>query len=196
VPRIVKMGATLAFAAVMAGLSAICLGLVDAGQEIDATLSRLEYDAASLNRAAGGVVEHRTSADLMTPPSSRLRHALDSLDENVTRIISEKAPSYGRPVAGSLAAALDLVPRKGDIDLALQDYLQEIKQASAETSRTEAAVELRSRMLDFKYERFVQRISEARGRTRQGLNTALTGLQFVTLISIGVAALLVGLSGD
>jgi hypothetical protein len=193
-PRLFRMLQTLIFAAVMAGLSAICLGLVDAALEIDGMLERLEYDVTSINRTATSAIERRASADQMTAPRSRLQRALDTLPDNTDRLIRAKTP-WGAPVTRALADVLALVPNAATLNGAYHDYLAQIEQAQAETARTPAALELRDRLLDLKYESLRSRISIARDNARSGLNTALFGLQFVTLFSIAVAGLVIGLSG-
>jgi len=196
VPRMLRMVQTLVFAAVMAGLSAICLGLVDAGQEIDAMLGRLEYDAASLNRTSAAALENRGSADLMKAPQSRLNHALDTFPQSADQVIHNKTPSWCASAATMIASVIDLVPNETTLKSALKDYADQIKQAQAETAPTAAAIELRNRLLDLKYETLLNRISGARERTRTAVTHALTGLQVVTLTSVGITALFIGLSRD
>jgi hypothetical protein len=194
VPRLFRMLQTLIFAAVMAGLAAICLALVDAALEIDGTLERLEYDVSSLNRTAEAAIERQGSADQMAAPRTRFQHALDTFPENADRIIRSKTP-WGAPVTRALADVIDLVPNAANLNTAYHEYVDQITQALGETARTPAALELRDRLLDMKYESLQSRISIARDGTRGALNTALFGLQFVTLLSIAVAGLAVGLSG-
>src|SRR5262245_41484098 len=122
VPRMLRMIQTLIFAAVMAGLSAIFLGLVDAGQEIDMMLGRLEYDVASLNRTASAALENRASADLMKPPQSRLNHALDTFPQMADQVIHNKTPSWCAPAATLAASVIDLVPNEDTLKSALHDY--------------------------------------------------------------------------
>lgn len=193
-PRLFRMMQTLVFAALMAALSAICLGLVDAALEIDGMLERLEYDVTSLNRTASAAVDRKGSADQMTAPRARLQRSLDTLPENTDRMIRTKTP-WGAPITRALADVVDLVPNAATLNAAYQDYLAQIEQAQAETARTPAALELRDRLLDLKYESLRGRISIARESARSGLSAALFGLQFVTLFSIAVAGLVIGLSG-
>jgi hypothetical protein len=108
-------------------------------------------------------------------------------------MIREAAPPYARWAAAPLGEAIELVPPSDGIDRALVAYLEQTERAQAETSRTEAAVGLRGRMLDLSYEAPEQRISEAREGTRRGIGRALAGVQGVTLVSIGLAALAIGL---
>ena len=86
------------------------------------------------------------------------------------------------------------MPNAATLDTAFQEYLEQVAQALGEKSPTPGAVELRNRLLDLKYETLLNRISDARDRTRHGINHALTGMQVITLSSIGFAALFVGLS--
>lgn len=196
VPRILRMVQTLVFAGVMAGLSAICLGLVDAGHEIDLMLGRLEYDAASLNRTSASALENRGSADLMAAPQTRLTHALDTFPQSAEQVIRTKTPSWCAPAATVLASVIDLVPSEATLKSAFRDYVDQIKQAQAEISPSPGALELRNRLLDLKYETLLNRISGARERTRLAVTHALTGLQAITLTSVAITALFVGLSRD
>ena len=194
VPRLIRMCWTLVFAAIMAGLSAICLGLVDAGQELDASLSHLEYDVASLKDAAGSAIDRKGAADAMTAPQARLQRALETFPANADRIIGEKTPEWCRPAAKFAADLINLVPNAETLDRAFKEYVEQVSQAMADKAPTPGAVELRNRLLDLKYETLLNKISDARERTRQGINHALTGMQVITLASIGFAALFVGLS--
>src|SRR5258705_13954237 len=115
VPRLFRMMQTLVFAAVMAGLAAICLGLVDAALEIDGMLEHLEYDATSLNRTAAAVLENKDSADSMAAPRTRFQHALDTFPENADRMIRTKTP-WGAPVTRALADVIDLVPNSANLN--------------------------------------------------------------------------------
>lgn len=193
-PRALKMTATLAMAMVLAGLSAICLGLVDAGHELDAAFGRLESEAAALHRATGAAVEHGASVDPITRPRTSMRRTVDNLGETATRTVRDAAPPYARPVSQSLSGSIDLLPAAEPIDRALREYLDQSEQAQSEKARTASANELNGRLLDLSYEMLVQRIREARDRTRRAVSTALLGLQAITLISIGIAALAVGLA--
>ena len=51
-------------------------------------------------------------------------------------------------------------------------------------------------MLDLSAEQLVQRIEDARDRSRQAVASAMNALQLITFISIGIAALVVGLTPD
>jgi len=186
------MSVTLALAIVLAGLSAICLGLVDAGRELDDVLGRLEHEAGALHRATGAAVEHGASVDPITRPRTSLRQGVDNFGATATRIVHDSAPPYARPVAGSLSSSIDLVPPAEPIDRALREYLDQTEQAQKVKAPTTSATELASRMLDRSYEMLVQKISQARGRTHAAVSTALFGVQAITLISIGIAALAIG----
>lgn len=187
------MTAALITAAVLAGLATTCLGLVDAGHELDVLLARLEYEAASLHRATGAAVEHGAPVDSIARPRAALRRTVDSLGATADRIVGATAPPYARGIARLLSASIDLVPSADTIDRALRDYLDQTEQAQAETARSTAAVDLRVRLLDLNYGMLVQRISEARERTWQGVARALTGVLLITLVSIAIGALAVGL---
>lgn len=188
------MIATLIVAALLAGLSAVCLGLVDAGRELDDVLSRLQYETAALHRATSASVEHGAPVDPITRPRTALSRAVESLGTTADRIVRETSPPYGRLVAHPLAAALDLVPSAEGIDRALRDYLEQTEQSRAEATRSRSAGGLSGRLLDLNYEMLVQKISEARTRTREGIGRALVGVQVITLLSIGIAAFAVGRS--
>jgi len=190
------MTATLVLAAVLAALCTTFLGLVDAGRELDATLSRFEAEAAALHRATGDTVQHGAPADAIARPRTSLKRMIDSLPANADRIVRSSAPRYVGGLASSLADRIDLRPASDDIDRAYSDYLDQTAQAQAEKARTAGAIELRSRLLDLSHGMLAQRISEARERTRRGVASALNGLQLITFISIGIAALAVGLTGD
>ena len=190
------MSATVVLAAVLAGLSTTFLGLVDAGRELDATLSRFDREAASLNRATLDAVEHGAPADAIVRPRTSLRRMIDALGSNADRIVRDTAPPYLRGISRSLADVFELVPTTDAINKALGDYLDQTKQAQAEAARNAAAAGLSARLLDLSYEALAQRIGEAREHTRQGVARALNGLQFITFISIGIAALAVGLTGE
>jgi hypothetical protein len=180
-------------ALLLAGLLATCLGLVDAGHEMDSLLARLEYEAAALHRASSATVMYGAPEEASTRPRTALRRTVDSLSETADRMIREAAPPYARWAAAPLGESIELVPSSDGIDRALVAYLEQTERAQAETSRTEAAVGLRGRMLDLSYEALEQRISEAREGTRRGIGRALAGVQGVTLVSIGLAALAIGL---
>src|SRR5215510_956911 len=191
-PRVMRRVQALLFAAVMAALSAIALGLVDTGREIDSMLASFDYDVASLSRAASATLAQREPADRMTAPRSRLRRTLDTFPENTDRIIRVKTPLYCGPVAKVFATLINLVPDPTVLDAAFREYLEQIAQASADRAPTAAARELRDRLLDLKYEALVNRISSARERTREGVSHALTALQVITLASVAIAAFMLG----
>lgn len=190
------MTATLVLAAVLAGLCTTFLGLVDAGRELEATLSRFEAEAAALHRATSDAVRHGASADAIARPRTSLKRMIDALPANANRIVRSSAPPYLGGLASSLAAVFDLRPAPDGIDRAYSDYLEQTAQAQAEKARTPAAIELRSRLLDLSHGMLAQRISEAHERTRRGVARGLNGLQLITFISIGIAALAVGLTGE
>jgi hypothetical protein len=194
--RTLKMMLTLAGAAVLAGVSGTCLGLVDAGQELDTTLARLEQEAGVLHRATIAAVEHDATADAMTRPRTALRRAVDSMGTTADRIVRETAPPYARWLAVPLSGAIDLVPATEGIDRALRDYVDQAEQARTETSKSAGAVGLRTRLLDLSYEMLMQRIGEARDRVRQSIERALTAVHMITLVAIGLAALTIGLSSQ
>jgi hypothetical protein len=196
VGRTVRMSLTLAVAAAVAGISAMCLGLVDAAQELDTTLARLEYEAAALHRATTDTVAHGASPDAMTRPRTAMRRAVDSMAATADRIIKETAPPYARWVAVPVSGAFDLIPATDAMDRALREYMDQADQAKNEKSKSAGAVSLRTRLLDLSYEMLVQRIGEARERTRQGMARALTAVHMITLVSIGLAALAIGLSSQ
>jgi hypothetical protein len=183
-------------AAVLAGISATSLGLVDAGHELDGLLARLEYEAAALHRATGNAVEHGASTDPMTRPRTSLRRTVGSLEETTNRIINETAPPYARWAARPLSTTIELPPSPATIERALNDYLEHTEKAQAETAKTASAIELRGRLLDLNYENLVQKIADARAHTRQAIARALAAVQFITLACIAIAALAFGLSGQ
>jgi hypothetical protein len=194
--RTLKMTLTLAMAAVLAGVSGTCLGLVDAGQELDTTLGRLEQEASVLHRATIAAVEHGATADAMTRPRTALRRAIDSMSTTADRIVRETAPPYARWLAVPLSGAIDLIPATEGMDRALRDYVDQAEQARNETSKSAGAVGLRTRLLDLSYEMLMQRVGEARDRVRQSIARALTAVHMITLVAIGFAALTIGLSSQ
>jgi hypothetical protein len=82
------------------------------------------------------------------------------------------------------------------IDKAYGDYIEQTKQAQSDSRKSESAATLGTRLLDMTSEQLVQRIEDARDRTRQASASALNGLQLITFLSIGIAALVVGLTPD
>jgi hypothetical protein len=192
-PRALRMTVSLALAMVLAGLSAICLGLVDAGRELEDVLGRLEHEAAALHRVTGSAVAHGASVAPITRPRTSLKSAIDGFGVTADRIVHETAPPYARPVARSLSSAIDLVPAAEPIDRALRDYLDQSERAQNEKAPTASAAELSGRLLDRNSEMLVQKIGQARGRTHQAVSTALFGVQTITLLSIGIGALAIGM---
>ena len=193
------MSATLVLAGVLAGLSVTFLGLVDAGRQLDATLSRLEREADTLHRATANTVEHGGPVEAMTRPRTSLERMIDALGSNAARAVDDAAPPYTRGISRSIGDAIALVPGTDAIDAikkAYGDYLEQSKQAQAEAARTPAAADLTVRLLDLSHENLAQRITDARERTKQAVARALNGLQLITFISIGIAALAVGLTGE
>jgi hypothetical protein len=190
------MSATLIMAAVLAGLAASFLGLVDAGREIDASLSRMEREALALHRATTDSVEHGASADAITRPRTSLRRMIDAFASNADRIVADTAQPYTRGISRSIADVFGLVPRTDEINRAYGDYLEQTKQAQADAGRSGSGADLSARLLDLNHEVLIQRIGDARDRARQAVGSALNGLQVITFLSIGIAALAVGLSGD
>jgi hypothetical protein len=190
------MSAALLLAAVLAGLSTTLLGLVDAGRELDSMLSRLEGEADALNRASLDVVEHGGPPEAVERPRASLKRMIDAIPTNAERILRDSSPGYALPISRSLADTLALVPTNEGINRAYNDYLEQAKQAQAEVSRSPAAAELSARLLDLSHGLLSQRILDARSQARDGVSSALNGLQMVTFISIGIAALVLGLTGD
>ena len=188
------MTVALILAAVLAGLSALCLGLVDAGHQLDSSLAQLDYEAASLHKATVDAVQRRGPADRITRPRNSLTHMIDDLDKTADRIVRETAPPYARPIGQMLGTAIDLKPRTDNISRAMSAYIDQADQARAETKRSAGAGELMERLLELSYERLAQQISDARERTREAVSRALSGVQLITLISIGITALAVGLT--
>jgi hypothetical protein len=184
----------LILAVLLAGGSALFLGLVDAGQELDSSLSQLDYEASSLHRATIETVQLGASSERINRPRTSLKRMIDGFGATADRILGDTAPPYSRPLARALAAVVDLVPSSDGIGRALGDYLDQADQARAETAKAAGAGELMGRLLDLSYSRISQQISEARERTRHGVSRALVGVQMITLISIGIAALTLGLT--
>lgn len=192
--RTARMTVALILAAALAGLSAVFLGLVDAGQQLDSSLSQLDYEAATLHKATVDAIQRRGSADRMTRPRNSLTRMIDTLDATADRIVRETAPPYARPIGRMLGTAIEVIPGTDNISRAMAGYLDQADQARAETARSARAGELMGRLLDLSYERLAQQISDARERNREAISRALSGVQLITLISIGIAALAVGLT--
>jgi hypothetical protein len=110
-----------------------------------------------------------------------------------SRILVETSPPYGRWAAPPLNGLIELAPSGDGISRALTNYLEQTKTAGNEPARTEAAIGLKSRMLDLSYESLAQKIAEARETTRRGIGRALAGVQGLTLLSIAIAAAAIGL---
>lgn len=183
----------LVTALLLAGLLAIGLGLVDAGHELDSVLVRLESEASALHRASSATVMYGAPPEAMTRPRTALRRNVEEMPATANRILTDTAPPYAQWAALPLSRLIDLVPISSEISRALNAYVEQTDRARAETSRTEAAIGLRGKMLDLSYEVLAQKISETRGRTRLGIGRALSGVQGVTLLSIAIAAAAIGL---
>ena len=144
-------------------------------------------------------MEHGAPAEAIDRPRASFKRMIDALPSNADRILNATAPSYARAVSRVLGDAIEIVPSSDAINAingAYGDYLDQTRQVQARTSRTPAAIELSARLLDLGHGVLAQRISDARERTRRGVTRALNGLQFITFISIGIAALAVGLTGE
>jgi hypothetical protein len=190
------MVATLIVAAAAAGLAATLLGLVDAGHALDDLLAQLDSEASAMHRAASATVVHGASPNPMTRPSNSLKRSLETMPATADRILNESAPAYARWAARPMGDLIGLVPQPNAMSVAVKEYLDQFEQAQAEKARTESAITLRGRLLDLNYDALVQRIDEARTRTRLGLSQALTGVYVITLLSIAIAAYAVGRSRE
>jgi len=194
--RAVRMTAALIIAAILAGLSATFLGLIDAGRDIDGSLSRLEREASTLRRTTTDVINHAGPAEATNRPRNSLKKMIDTFGAGGDRAIRDSATPYLDGVALWLGRRMDLVPPVEAIDKAFSDYVSQAKQAQADARKSESAATLAARMLDLSGEQMVQRIEDARDRTRQSVASAMNALQLITFISIGIAALAVGLTPD
>lgn len=194
--KILRMFATLLLAAVLAGLSSTLLGLVDAGREVDSMLSRLEGEASALNRATLDTIEHGGPAEAIARPRASLKRMIDAVPSNIERIVRDSSPGYARSISRPLADAIMLVPTNDGINRAYVNYLEQTKSAQAEAARSPSAAALSARLLDLSHGTLAQQILDAREQARDGASRALNGLQFITFISIGIAALALGLSGE
>lgn len=192
--RAVRMALTMVVAAVLAGSTAVCLGLVDAGREIDATLEQLDYQAMQLNRSIHASVERGHAIDREDRSRTSVERRVESLAKATDGIISQHTPPYVRIFARTLGASFDLLPPADDIQKALVDYLEHADQASKEAAHSEGAAEVQGRLLDLNYDSLALKISQARDRAKQGTSSALTALQFITFFSIGIGAMAVGLT--
>jgi len=190
------MTAALILAVVLASVSATFLGLVDAGREIDASLSRLEREASELHRATTDSIEHGASADAINRPRTSLRRMIDAFGPNAERVVRDTATPFTVPIAPWFGEQISLTPSVENISKAFGDYLEQAKQTQADARGTKSAAALGSRLLELSYGVIVQRIGDARDRTRQASARALNGLQLITFLSIGLAALAVGLTPD
>jgi hypothetical protein len=189
------MGA-LILAALLAGLSATFLGLIDAGRDIDGALSRLEREATTLHRTTTDALRHAGSADATNRPRTSLKKMIDTFPATGQRAIHDSATPYLDGPAQWLGRRMDLVPQADPINKAFGDYLEQTKQAQADARKSESAGTLSARMLDLTSDQLLQRIEDARDRTGRAVASAMNGLQLITFISIGIAALVVGLTPD
>jgi hypothetical protein len=190
------MTAALIIAAILAGLSATFLGLIDAGRDIDGSLSRLEREASTLHRTTTDVINRAGPAEATTRPRNSLKKMIDTFGPTAERAIQESATPYLDGVAQWLGRRMDLVPAVETINKAFNDYLEQARRAQADARKSDSAATLAARMLDLSAEQMVQRIEDARDRTRQAVASAMNALQLITFISIGIAALVVGLTPD
>ena len=190
------MTAALIIAVLLAGLSATFLGLIDAGRDIDGSLSRLEREAGTLHRTMTDAINRSGPAEATNRPRNSLRKMIDTFGAASDRAIRESSTPYLDGIAQWLGRRMDLVPSIETVNKAFGDYLNQAKQAQADTRKSESAATLAAHMLDLSAEQMVQRIGDARDRTRQAVASAMNGLQLITFISIGIAALVIGLTPD
>jgi hypothetical protein len=190
------MTVALIVAAILAGLSATFLGLIDAGRDIDGSLSRLEREASTLHRTTTDVINRTGPAEATNRPRNSLKKMLDTFPAGADRAIRDSATPYLDGVAQWLGRRMDLVPPVATIDKAFTDYVSQAKQVQVDARKSESAATLAARMLDLSAVQMVQRIEDARDRTRQSVASAMNALQLITFISIGLAALAVGLTPD
>lgn len=194
--RVVRMTAALIVAVLLAGLSATFLGLIDAGRDIDGSLSRLEREASTLHRTMTDAINHSGPAEATNRPRNSLRKMIDGFGATSDRAIRESSTPYLDGIAQWLGRRMDLVPSIETVNKAFGDYLDQAKQAQADARKSESAANLAAHMLDLSAEQMVQRIGDARDRTRQAVASAMNGLQLITFMSIGIAALVIGLTPD
>ena len=194
--RAVRMIVALVVAGVLAGLSATLLGLVDAGREIDESLSRMEKEASALHRATTDTIEHGAAADTVNRPRTSLRKMIDGFGSNANRVVRSNATLYTASIAVRLSEEIDLVPPVEDIDKAFAEYLEKTKQAQADARGSQSAKALSTRLLDLSSGVVVQKIGDARDQSKLAVASALNALQLITFLSIGIAALVVGLTPD
>jgi hypothetical protein len=190
------MSAAMIVAALLAGASATFLSLVDAGREIDGSLSRLERQAVALRSTTSDSMARGAPAEAVNRPRTSLRKGIDAFSANADRIVRDSATPPLGGIAQWVGERLDLVPDVEAIDKAYGEYLEQTKQALAESRQSESAATLARRLLDLSSEQLVQRVEDARDRTREAVARSLNGLQLITFISIGIAALVVGLTPD
>jgi len=193
--RVVRMTAALIIAAILAGLSATFLGLIDAGRDIDGSLSRLEREASTLHRTTSDHINRSGPVEATNRPRNSLRKMIDSFGANSDRAIRESATPYLSGLAQWLGRRMDLVPSVETINKTYNDYLEQAKKAQADPHKADSS-NLAARMLDLSAEQMVQSIEDARDRSRLAVASAMNALQLITFISIGIAALVVGLTPD
>jgi len=189
------MTAALIIAAILAGLSATFLGLIDAGRDIDGSLSRLEREASTLHRTTSDAINRSGPVEATNRPRNSLRKMIDTFGANSDRAIRESATPYLNGLAQWLGRRMDLVPSVETINKTYNDYLAQAKKAQADPHKAESS-NLAARMLDLTAEQMVQSIEDARDRSRLAVASAMNALQLITFISIGIAALVVGLTPD
>lgn len=192
--RALRMAFTMVVAAVLAASTAVCLGVVDAGRAIDATLEQLDYQTMQLNQSIHAKVERGEPLDPEDRSRASVERRVSSLGEAADGILSEHAPPYVRALSRTLGEAFDLVPPSEAIHEALAAYLAHADQASSEAARSAGAAEVQSHLLKLNYDALALKISQARDRAAQGISSALTALQLITFVSIGVGAMAVGLT--
>lgn len=189
------MTAALIIAAILAGLSATFLGLIDAGRDIDGSLSRLEREASTLHRTTSDAINRSGPVEATNRPRNSLRKMIDTFGANSDRAIRESATPYLNGLAQWLGRRMDLVPSVETINKTYSDYLEQAKKAQADPHKADSS-NLAARMLDLTAEQMVQSIEDARDRSRLAVASAMNALQLITFISIGIAALVVGLTPD
>ena len=192
--RALKMAVTIVVAAVLAGSTAVCLGLVDAGRAIDATLEQLDYQAMQLNHSIHAAVARGEPVDPEDRSRASVERRVSSLAGVADGILSEHAPPYVRALSRTLGDAFNLVPPSEAIHEALTAYLEHADQASKEAAQSAGAADVQSRLLELNYDALALKISQARERAGQGISSALTALQLITFVSIGIGAMAVGLT--
>src|SRR5262245_58755609 len=126
------MMAALIIAAILAGLSATFLGLIDAGRDIDASLSRLEREASTLHRTTSDFINRSGPVEATNRPRNSLRKMIDTFGANSDRAIRESATPYLNGLAQWLGRRMDLVPPVETINKTFNDYLEQARKAQAE----------------------------------------------------------------